>query len=83
MRTRSLARVHGGQKVRRGGRVGLGSRHLAHEVRRVDGLGLLRLRVEQLRVQGAAQELRLIEVVVREEGVEVGVGVGGDVKGIR
>lgn len=53
-------------------------RHLVHQVGGVDGL-VLRLGVQQIRVDGVAEEervncLALVDVVVREQRLEVRVG---------
>jgi hypothetical protein len=85
--TRRLLVVHGRQQVGWGGRMRLCRSHLAHQVRGVDGLltVLLRLRVQQLRIQGCAEVrgiegLVLVEVGAREEAVEVGIAVVCDVE---
>ena len=65
--------VHCGQEVRGGGRIRLCGGHLGHKLGGVDRLVLLRLRVEQLRVQRIAEELGLIKVAASKEVVEVGI----------
>lgn len=89
MGTRRLVVIHGGQQMRRGGGVCLGGCHLVHQVVGVHSLVLLRLRVEQLRVEGGAKVLRdllgLADVVVGEEVAEVVVAVvraAGEVEGV-
>lgn len=81
-----LVLVHAGQQMGRRGRLRLRGRHLVHEIGGVHGL-VLGLRVEQLRVQGVAEEGRVdglarIEAAVAEE-VEVAVGRVVDVEGPR
>lgn len=70
--------------MRRRGRLRLCSGHLVHEVGGVDQLVLLRLRAQQLRIECVARVRQvLVEVCPREEAVEVGVAVVGEVEGVR
>lgn len=59
--------------------------HLVHQVGRIDGLVLLRLGVQQLRVKRCAEICRieplvLLQVATRKEALEVGVAVVGQVE---
>lgn len=60
-------------------------RHLVHQVVWIDGLVLLLLRLQQLRVEGAAEvcgveRVGLGEVAARKKAVEVGTGRVCDVE---
>jgi len=84
MWARRMVVVHVGQQVRRGRRVVLCGCHLVHKIGRVDGLVVLRLAVEHVRVKRVPklrrQRLVLAEVVGLEEVGVVGVGGVGDVE---
>lgn len=80
--TWGLVLIHGREEMWRRWRTGLSGCHLGHQLGGVDRLVLLLLGVEQLRIEGAAEELVLIEVVSGVEVVEIGVVAVGDVEGV-